>query len=193
MPEWLSKIEELDTHIGLQHCGGAEGYLDTLKIYSEKTTTNADEIEGFWRARDLSNTTIKVHALKSTSRAIGAESLGALAEKLEFAGKAGDEALLDSELDGLLKRYRALGSELSPLNATKRETQSELPQISDAELREAYASIRDAAATLDTDSAEYAINYLDGFNIPESERERVEKLRQAINDFDWDYVEKILS
>ncbi len=36
---------------------------------------------------------MKVHALKSTSRAIGAESLGTLAEKLELAGKSGEEAV----------------------------------------------------------------------------------------------------
>ena len=70
-----------------------------------------------WRVRDISNTTVKVHALKSTSRAIGAESLGSLAEKLELAGKSGDEAFLDAELAGL----------------------------SEDELREAYSSIRECA------------------------------------------------
>ena len=177
----------------MKHCGGAEGYLDTLKIYGKNAASNADEIETLWRAHDISNATIKVHALKSTSRAVGAESIGALAEKLELAGKAGDEAVLDAELDGLLERYRALGAVLSPLYAPAKKTDGELPLISEAALREAYDSILEFAASLDADSAAYALEYLDGFRIPDSEAERVERLRAAIRNFDWDIVNEILS
>ncbi|MCR5347328.1 MAG: Hpt domain-containing protein, partial [Fretibacterium sp.] len=132
----------------------------------------------------------KVHALKSTSRAVGAESLGALAEKLELAGKAGNEAALDAELEGLLERCRALGAALSPLYASEKEQHSgeDLPLISEDELREAYNSIREFASSLDADSMTYALEYLDGFRIPESERERVEQIRRAAGSFDWDSV-----
>ncbi|MCR4818508.1 MAG: response regulator [Fretibacterium sp.] len=193
LPDWLLGIEEIDTASGQTHCGGGEGYLDMLKIYGEDAAANADRIEKFWRARDLSNTTIRVHALKSTSRAIGAESLGALAARLESAGNAGDEAALDAELGGLLARYRALGAALSPLYAPERESQGDLPLISDDGLAEAYESIREFSENLDAESAEYALNYLDGFRIPEGERDRVEKLRAAIRDFDWGRVREILS
>ncbi|MBR1672295.1 MAG: Hpt domain-containing protein, partial [Fretibacterium sp.] len=171
----------------------SENYLDMLKIYGENVAENAGGIENFWRARDIANTTIKVHALKSTSRAVGAESLGALAEKLEYAGKAGDEAALDAELAGLLERYRALGAALSPLYAPAKKTDEELPLISDEELRETYDSIRDFAATFDTESMAYALEYLDGFLIPENERERVEQLRRAIESFDRSRINEILS
>ncbi|MBQ9526006.1 MAG: response regulator [Fretibacterium sp.] len=193
LPEWLRDIKDLDVDSGLKHCGGEEGYLDMLKIYGSDAATNADRIEDFWRARDLSNTTIKVHALKSTSRSIGAESLGALAEKLEFAGKAGDEAALDAELSGLLERYRALGAALSPLYAPEKKSDEELPLISDDELQETYDSIRDFAANFDSDSMAYALEFLDGFRIPEGEKERVEQLRRAIDGFNWSRINEILS
>ena len=193
LPEWLRDIKDIDVDSGLKHCGGEEGYLDMLKIYGSDAATNADRIEDFWRARDLSNTTIKVHALKSTSRSIGAESLGALAEKLEFAGKAGDEAALDAELSGLLERYRALGAALSPLYAPEKKSDEELPLISDDELQETYDSIRDFAANFDSDSMAYALEFLDGFRIPEGEKERVEQLRRAIDGFNWSRINEILS
>ena len=193
LPEWLRDIKDIDVDSGLKHCGGEEGYLDMLKIYGSDAATNADRIEDFWRARDLSNTTIKVHALKSTSRSIGAESLGALAEKLEFAGKAGDEAALDAELPGLLERYRALGAALSPLYAPEKKSDEELPLISDDELQETYDSIRDFAANFDSDSMAYALEFLDGFRIPEGEKERVEQLRRAIDGFNWSRINEILS
>ncbi|MBQ7155417.1 MAG: response regulator [Synergistaceae bacterium] len=195
LPEWLYGIDELDVKAGLKHCGDEEAYLDTLKIYGGYSATGADEIAGFWRVRDIANTTVKVHALKSTSRAIGAESLGTLAEKLEFAGKAGDEAVLDAELAGLLERYRALGAALSPLYALAKNAQDEkdLPIISENELREAYNSIRECALNLDADGAVYALDYLNGFRLPEDDVKRVEQLRNAIDDFDWDRVNEILA
>ncbi|MBQ9566357.1 MAG: response regulator, partial [Synergistaceae bacterium] len=192
-PEWLRRIDEVDTGIGLKNCGGEEAYLETLKIYGEDAAAAADRIEDLWRARDIANTTIKVHALKSTSRAIGAVSLGALAEKLEFAGKAGDEAALDAELNGLLARYRALGAALSPLYAPRVEAHGDLPPIAEDVLREAYDSIREFAENFDMEGAECALNYLDGFRIPEGERERVGQLRGAIRGFDWGRVNEILS
>ena len=195
LPEWLYSIDELNINTGLQHCGDEEAYLDTLKIYGSYSETGADEIAGFWHARDIDNTTVKVHALKSTSRAIGAESLGSLAEKLELAGKAGDEAVLDADLAGLLERYRALGAALSPLYAPKENSQDEkeLPLISDDELREAYNSIRECASSFDTEGVLYALDYLNGFCLHESEKQKAEQLRSAVNDFDWDRVNEILA
>ncbi|MBQ7593912.1 MAG: response regulator [Synergistaceae bacterium] len=194
LPEWLYKIDEVDINSGLKHCGDEEAYLDTLKIYGEYSLTGADEIQNLWRVRDISNTTVKVHALKSTSRAIGAEELGSLAEKLELAGKSGEEALLDAELAGLLARYRALGAALSPLYAPAKNYQDEkeLSLISEDELREAYSSIQECAMSLDTEGALYALDYLGGFRLSESDTQKVEQLRNAVNDFDWDRVNKIL-
>ncbi len=195
IPEWLQKIKEIDINAGLKHCGDEEAYIDTLKIYGSYCTTGADEIEGFWRVRDIANTTVKVHALKSTSRAIGAESLGTLAEKLELAGKAGDEAVLDAELTGLLERYRALGAALSPLYAPEKNAQDEkeLPLIFENELQEAYNSLRECALNLDAEGAARVFEYLNGFRLPESEMQRVEQLYSAVDDFDWDRVSEILA
>lgn len=194
LPDWLHRINEIDVNSGLKHCGDEEAYLDTLKIYGEYSSTGADEIENLWCIRDIANTTVKVHALKSTSRAIGAESLGTLAEKLELAGKSGDEAVLDAELAGLLERYRALGKALSPLYAPAKnaEDESELPPISENELHEAYDSIRECALSLDVEGALYVLDYLNGFRLPESDKQKVEQLRSAVNDFDWDRVNENL-
>ena len=203
LPDWLQKIDELDINAGLKHCGDEDAYLDTLKIYGSYSATGADEIEKLWSVRDIANTTVKVHALKSTSRAIGAESLGSLAEKLEFAGKAGNVSALDAELSGLLERYRALGAALSPLYAPAKNPQkgnendrtiiNDLPIISENELREAYNSIRECALSLDTEGAVYALDYLEGFRLSESDMNRVEQLRRAVDDFDWDRVNEILA
>ena len=115
LPEFLYELKELDTDAGLAYCGDAEDYLMTLEMYAGSAEKKAEEIGKFWAAGDMKNTTIKVHALKSASHAIGALKLGELAAKLEEAGKIGDKEMLEKELDGLVLRYRQLAKELEPL------------------------------------------------------------------------------
>ena len=195
LPDWLHTVDGLDTERGLLHCGTEETYLDTLTIYAKNAAATADEIENLWNAGDAANTTVKVHALKSMSRTVGAMELGALAEKLELAGKAGDTQTLFAELGELLRRFRTLGTALAPLYASG-ETQTDgasLPLISEDALREVYDNLRELAASMDSDSVAYVLNYLDGFRVPEDERERVERLRKAVANFDWDQIDGILS
>ena len=116
LPAFLNKLTELDLDSGLSYCGDAEDYIETLKMYSGSAQKKAEEIEKYWAEKDIKNTTIKVHALKSASRSIGALELGELAARLEEAGKSGDLDTLDKELEELLSRYRQLANDLEPLN-----------------------------------------------------------------------------
>ena len=188
LPAWLYEVGELDVTGGLRHCGTEETYLETLKIFGSSAAASADEIDAYWRAGDLANTTIKVHALKSTSRAIGAEELGAVAERLELAGKAGDTQTLSDELPGLVARFRALGEQLSPLYASPEAADTGKPEIPPEQLQEAYAAISELSESLDYDSIAYVIASLDEWRIPEQEKERVANLRDAAENFDWERV-----
>ncbi len=191
LPAWLYQIEELDVATGLKHCGTEETYLETLRIYARTAETGAEEIERYRLAEDLANVTTKVHGLKSTSRVIGATGLGSLAERLEAAGRAGDTKTIDAGLGVLLARYRALGERLIPL-CIHDEEEDDRPLISYEKLREAYDSIREVLESMDYESVAFVIEALDAYRIPEAERERCERLRQAADDFDWDLVGEIL-
>jgi len=115
LPEFLYGLKELDVDSGLNYCGDGEDYLMTLEMFSESAEKKAEEIESYWKAGDIKNTTVKVHALKSASRAIGALELGEVAAGLETAGKDGDRERLDKDLGDLLSRYRKLAGDLKPL------------------------------------------------------------------------------
>ncbi len=193
LPDWLREIDDLNAEQGLSHCGSAETYLETLTIYGKNAPASADEIESLWRAGDLANTTVKVHAIKSLSRAIGAEDIGALAEKLEFAGKAGDADALSAELGGLLERIRALCAALAPLCGGDETPEDEsLPPISDDELAEAYEELRGFAASMDAQSAKYVFDFLAGYRLPSEERKRVDAVRHAIDGFEWEQAGELL-
>ncbi len=115
LPEFLTGIKELDLDAGLDYCGDGESLLEALQMYQSSAEKKSAEIENNWASRDIQNVTIKVHGLKSSSRAIGAVELGELAERLEKAGKDGDTDTLEKGLGELLERYRQLASDLEPL------------------------------------------------------------------------------
>ncbi len=115
LPDFLYEIKELDIDSGLSYCGDTEDYIMALEMYVGSAEKKAEEIEKYWAERDLKNTTIKVHALKSSSRSIGALELGEFAARLENAGKNEDAETLDKELDELISRYKQLARDLEPL------------------------------------------------------------------------------
>jgi CheY-like chemotaxis protein/HPt (histidine-containing phosphotransfer) domain-containing protein/two-component sensor histidine kinase len=116
LPEFLYDLKEIDVNAGLSYCGDGESYVDTLIMFSGSAEKKAEEIEKYWAAGDIKNTTIKIHALKSASRSIGALELGEFAARLEKAGGSGDTQTLGKELEELLSGYRKLARDLEPLN-----------------------------------------------------------------------------
>ncbi|HAF26465.1 MAG TPA: hybrid sensor histidine kinase/response regulator, partial [Lachnospiraceae bacterium] len=116
LPDFLFDIKEIDTDAGLNYCGDCESYLEALDMYRGSAEKKADEIKEYWAKKDIKNTTIKVHALKSASRSIGANELSEAAARLEKAGRDGDIEILDKELGDLILRYRQLAMDLEPLS-----------------------------------------------------------------------------
>ena len=67
--------------------GGEELLEKTLRMFYESIGKNAKELEHMLDADDFENFTIKVHALKSSARLIGAADLSEMARRLEEYGK----------------------------------------------------------------------------------------------------------
>ena len=189
--ELLKGIDMIDSAEGLKHCGDEESYLDALAVYAECAADNADDIERLWKARDIENLTVRIHALKSTSRVIGAMELGDLAERLEKAGDANDIALLEAETDRLISGYRRLGNALMPL--VKKEQADTLPEMPTEKLREAYEAIRELSEMFDYDSVTFIMDSLSEYSVPENERARYEELKKAVSKPDWDMIKRVLA
>ena len=193
MPDWLLKIDEIDTDSGIRFCGGPASFLDTLRLFAENVAPGADEIERFRQEGDVKGIMIKVHALKSSALSIGDSELSAMAEHLEAAIKANDADKIEPETEELVWRYRRLGALLTPILAQKKTVpEKELKPITMMELLEAYATLREAAQSFDNESAQRIIDKLEQYRIPDGEKERCTKLSDAVRNFDWDTVEEFL-
>lgn len=194
IPGYIRKIDAIDVETGIKYCGSSEAYLITLKKVLETAGKNADDIEAFWTSKDIKNITIKVHALKSTSRIIGAMGLGEFAEKLEKAGDEGNIKMLEEELPELISEYRKLAKDLEPLKEQeKSKGDDERPVISEKQLKESYRKLLDACNNYDFDSVASVAKTLEEYWIPEGDVNRVEAILKAVDDFDYEKIPGIIN
>ena len=191
IPEWLKNVPGLNIDLGIKNCGSVDGYLDALKIFYDSIKSNADEIEKFFNAEDYSNYTIKVHALKSSAKVIGAEELSEKARRLEDAGNQKYVDEIKKDTPALLKWYRSYLEKLSPLGDVK-EDDSNLPEIDQNQLAEAFEAIREMSASFDYDSVQFVFESLKEFKIPVEQKARLEKIKVAAGKPDWEEVNNLL-
>ena len=118
LPEWLTSLNILDTEAGLKNCGSAGGYLAVLTTFYKTSEDKLTEIQGYYDDSDWENFTVKVHALKSSARIIGAMELSELAERLETAGKEKNIEFIRENVTMMLKMYQEVFVALSLLDHT---------------------------------------------------------------------------
>ena len=194
IPDFVWKIRSIDVNAGILHCGSQKSYMDTLKTYFDSGQKNAEEIEKFWNGKDIKNTTVKIHALKSTSRVIGAMELGDFAARLEKAGEEGDVTLLETEIGNLLTMYRKLLTEMELLGSTDgEEAGSDKPQISEQDIKKTYETISKLCEAFDFDGVAETVKSIEKYRFPESEAAKFETIKKAVDNFDYDLIPEIIS
>ncbi|MBR3306532.1 MAG: EAL domain-containing protein [Lachnospiraceae bacterium] len=193
--DWLDELGDMDSAKGVANCGSAEGYRNVLRIYYDSIQKKSDEIEEYFDKNDWDNYTIQVHALKSSSRVIGATELSEWAAELE---KAGNELNLDkirSETSGLLAKYRSYGDILRKLfREEQEEAAAAVPgkEISEKELKEAYAAMGDFASMYDYDDMLIVFDSLKDYELPPEDAEKVKKIKEATEALKWEEVIELL-
>ncbi len=194
LPDFILHLDGIDAESGLTHCGSTKAYIDTLKTYLETAGKNADEIEKLWAERNIKNTTVKIHALKSTSKVIGALELGELAEKLENAGKLGDEKTLESGLPEMLSMYRKLAEELEPLSEQDdTKALDEQAPISEEELGEIYKTLTEYCDSFDLDNIVKVVETLKNRRVPDKEVAKVDAIIEAVDNLDYEMIPDLIT
>lgn len=91
----VSEETMINTKKGLEYCANSpEVYCEILTIFCELRNPAEEELAKYLATNDMKNYSIKVHALKTNARSIGADLMGELCYALELAGKkiqAGEE------------------------------------------------------------------------------------------------------
>lgn len=115
IPSWLYKLPEIEVTAGLRNCGSVKGYLSVLSVFHKTAKAKEEEIRRLYETGDVKGYTVKVHALKSSARIIGAGRLSGLARDLEEAGKKGDLDFIRENTEKMLAMFRELDREFAAL------------------------------------------------------------------------------
>ena len=188
LEEFYDTVDELSYDDAVKVCANEDILKKTLEQFYRSIKENSDAIESFFMNGDYKNYTIKVHALKSSARLIGALSLSDKARHLEDCGNDLSEDSLNqiAELTPeLLADYRGLIDTLSPLYSEQDKARESAPEISIESLSEAYEAIKEFSESFDIDAIDSVIAEVRKYRIPESEAVRFEKIETSARNMDW--------
>ncbi len=188
----LAHIAGIDYAAGLRNCMNEEILQEAVRDFRVSLREMPDLIERLWKQGDLENYTIRVHALKSSARVIGATELSEKAAYLEKCGDAKDTAQIDALTPELLELYRSYKERLAVLDAPEDDAEDTREEILPEQLAEAYDGIREAAEAFDFDTADAIMEMLKEYRIPETEAERYEQVDAAVTGLDRDQLMELL-
>ena len=181
--KWYDEIAGIDPATALTYCSSEDDLRDILKTFHMSVTSKADEIERCYKADDWDNYVIKVHALKSTSKLIGANELSQLAKTLEFAGKEKNIGLIREKTDKLLEDYRAFKQILEPF-AEKKLPEKEQVSFDADRVSELLDELATAMRELDMDIADSVVSRLSEYECPPEFAGKLKLIKDAVMNVD---------
>jgi len=193
--EWLERAEQipgLDVRVGIANCGSEDEYMSAVKIFHDTIAGKAEEIEDHYDSGNLEYFTIKVHALKSAARLIGAVVISDIARNLEEAGKSGDLEFIKAETPHLLTLFRELKDDLDKLYHDTENVTETGRAIGDDLISKAYEELLGYTERMDYDGMENIMDNLEKFDLPAKEQERYEALKVAWLEMDYPQMISLL-
>ncbi len=188
----LSGQSLIDVSGGIINSGGVEAYLPLLKVFYESADRNAEEINRLYADEDYKNYTIRVHALKSSARIIGAAAFGEKAQSLEDAGKDNNRAYIRENHETFMQDYARLRELLAPIYEGDKPDDSELIPADAEMMQDVYAELREAADSMDTERLEGVFEDMKGYSVPSEDAELFVALKKAADAYDYEKVLKLL-
>ena len=188
---WLWDVEGLDCKTGIRYSGGVDPFIKTVKLFYGSIDETADILERSYKQDDLKLYTIKVHALKSSARIIGATKLSELCQKMEDAGNNEDRDFIRDNLEDLMDMYLSYKKKLAGLDAPA-EDDDKMEEIPADELAEAYEALKEVIPQMDYEAVEMIVKQVEGYRLPDKDKEFFERLDALLKKVDWDKMEELI-
>ncbi|MCR5801337.1 MAG: response regulator [Lachnospiraceae bacterium] len=190
--EMLGKFPGIDLKTGISISGGVNEYVSVLKIFDEFFDDKYNELQGFYDTDDITDYTIKVHAMKSSLKIIGAGRFAEKAQALENAGKSGDIAYIKENhapfMDEL-KTYKKPVSEALAAEAAANAPAPPEPEAIDLEwMDEIYGEMKDAARCKEMNRITSILDELRDFDVPAGEREKLDQIESCAEAGDFEAI-----
>ncbi len=192
--QWIREVDGINADDGIRFSGGAKNFLFSLKMFADTIDDNALVIEKAFCDEDISLYTIKVHALKSSARIIGAKELSQMAADLEEAGKQKDMEKIKKDTGNLLTLYASYKEKLARIAGEETaEQQEERRTVTEVELKDAYEALKEMIPQMDYDGVEMVLEQMSSCKLPEEDEKKFDRIKELLKQFDWDAMEEIIS
>ncbi len=187
---WLLETEGIDFPEGVKNCGSKESFYSAVKTFYQTVDEKSGEIENAFNTEDYNFYTVKVHALKSAARLIGAMALSDEARRLEDAGHENDIDFIREKNASLLMHYRRYKEILCKIGEDKDDSREEAPEDM---MKDAFAAMKEFVPMMDYDSMEMVLSSLKEYRIPDAYRETVDRIEIKLKELKWEEISAILS
>ncbi len=187
----LRNIKEIDVDAALRNCGSSELLFSTIEQYHSSINQKALELQNYFEAEDWHNYEIKVHALKSTSRLIGAIELSNLAEHLEKSANQNDIDEIQLKHKELINTFIDYLRILEPVLKNKSDD-SLKPEISKEQLKERIKLMIEYAEAFDIDGLDNIVKELTNFKLPLDFSQKFVMISQYVQNVDFKELRNLL-
>ncbi len=156
----------IDPSIGIKYCNNDKDfYIELLTKYASEAVIKQRDMQEFFNLRDIRSYQIAVHALKSTSKMIGAIGLSDMAKNSEEAAKREDRVYLDAHHDELMSTYeRVTAAIVENLEIETETEETGCEDITADELKSRFDELSDALDTFEAEKAGNIITELSRFS-----------------------------
>ena len=188
----LSKVDGISLMDGLQYCGSLKDFDKFLESFYHDIEENAALIEEAYNQGNIELFTIKVHALKTSARMIGAIELAGDALNLEMAGKSGNTAFIAANIEDFLSLFRSYSNKLSGYMAEKQRLAAIKKPITKEELADAYAALREVCPTMDYSAVEMILEELSAYQLPDEDQKTITEFKKHFHRLEWEEMQRTL-
>lgn len=188
----LTEYTFFDVERGIRNNGGSpESYKTLLQVFHDSMDDISYELEGYFHESDWKSYTVRVHALKSSARIIGAPGLAEEASRLEEAGKRNDIDYIKQHHESFIREYRQFAIPLEKI-FPKEDIAEDKPVADEDIIKEFYEELYAAAEDMDCDRMENVFEFTKDYSFPEEYRDDYAKLKDAASKFLYDKVTDII-
>jgi DegV family protein with EDD domain len=194
-PKWYDSISGIDGEVALKNSGSEDAFRTVLEIFYKSIDNKAEELDKYYSEEDYQNYTIKIHALKSSCKLIGAVETSDKAFALEMAGKEGNTDYIRENHSAFIGEYLSYKKALDPIfKEEEQPEESDRRPVADEFLMDCvYEGLHDAAEAMDCDAIEEVFDEVAGYAIPENEAEKFNALKEKAGSFDYEGMLEILN
>lgn len=175
----------IDINEGIKNSGSPDMFREFLGDYYRLIDMKAQKIRDCLNDGLIKDYTIEVHALKSTSRTIGAMGLGDKFYRLEQLGDENNVEAIQAETPAVLAEYEGMKEELARFAA---DDNSDKREASKEEILDLLETVKTTADDFDLDGTDAAMKELAGIRLSDALAPHFTKLQALVADVATDDI-----